>query len=241
MTILNKTELLIVDTLEHEFLSLGDDSMLLLLRLAQFVTCGLILATNVPMIIFIMKQRSKTFLDWMIVFDCFLCLSNLYPITLGLNYERNGETIHHYYDNHGFGFCFWEFFIFFCILCNRLLTLGIVIYRFALVLGSSFWFPSHRKKVLEKIIILTILFIPLTLTGWNVYYRDHYKQFLVCSGRSHEFYYSITEFYQNKKGWTPPSNPQWSLPETNPFYICSMISLLSSMVVTPVGYTVIYW
>ena len=229
-----------MNTLEHEFLSSGDDSMLLLLRLAQFVACGLILATNVPMIVFIMKQGSKTFLDWMIVFDCFLCLSNLYPVTkFGLNYERNGETIHYYYDNHGF--CFWVFFIFFCNLCNRLLTLGIVIYRFALVLGSSFWFPSHRKKVLEKIIIFTIFFIPLTLTGWNVYYREHYKHFLVCSGRSHEFYYSITEFYQNKKGWTPPSNPQWSLPETNPFYICSMISLLSSMVVTPVGYTVIYW
>ena len=176
MTILNKTELLTVDTLEHEFHSTGDDSMLLLLRLAQFVTCGLILATNVPMIIFIMKQRSKTFLDWMVVFDCFLCLSNLYPITLGLNYERIGETIHHYYDNHGF--CFRVFFAFFFNLCNRLLTLGIVIYRLALVIGSSFWFPSHRKKNFEKIISLTIFFIPLILTGWNVFYRDHYKHFL---------------------------------------------------------------
>ena len=158
LTILNKTELLIVDTLEHEFHSTGDDSILMLLRLAQFITCGLILVTNVPMIIFIMNKSSKTFLDWMIVFDCLLCLSNLYPITLGLHYERkrNGATIHHYYDNHGF--CFRVFLSFFFNLCNRQLTLGIVIYRFALVFGSSFWFPSHRKRILEKIIILTIFF-----------------------------------------------------------------------------------
>ena len=178
LTVLNKSELLIVDTLEHEFHSSGDDSMLLLLRLAQFVTCGLILGTNVPMIIFIMKQKYKTFLDWMIVFDCFLCLSNLYPITLGLHYDRKGNrfTINHYNDNHSF--CFWVFFTFFFNLCNRLLTPGIVIYRFAFALGSSFFFSPYRKKVLKKIIILTIFFIPLTLTGWNVYYREHYKHFL---------------------------------------------------------------
>ena len=71
LTILNKTELLMVDTLEHEFSSSGNDSILLL-RLAQFITCGLILVTNVPMIMFIMKQGSKTFLDWFIVIDCLL-------------------------------------------------------------------------------------------------------------------------------------------------------------------------
>ena len=65
LTLFNKTELLMVDTLEHEFRSFGDDSTLMLLRLAQLISCGLILMTNVPMIMFIMKQESKTFLDWL--------------------------------------------------------------------------------------------------------------------------------------------------------------------------------
>ncbi len=169
LTILNKTEILMVDTLEHEFLSSGDNSMLLLMRLAQLLTCGLILVTNVPMIIFTMNQKSKTFLDWLIVFDCFLCLSNLHVVILLLHYSDNDV-----------GFCICHvFFSFFTNLCNRLLTLGIVIYRFTLVLiGSSFVFSSNQKRVLENIILLSILLTSLNLTGWAVYYRAEYRHFL---------------------------------------------------------------
>ena len=168
-----------VDTLEHEFLSLGDDSMLLLLRLAQFITCGLILATNVPMIMFIMKQGSKTFLDWLIVIDCLLCLSNLHVIALGPKNNKINEwngIMEHYYGNSGF--CFRVFITLFCNLANKLLTLGIVIYRFTLVLGSSFLFSKKQIKVLEYIILLAILLTSLNLTGWAVYYREDYRHFL---------------------------------------------------------------
>ena len=177
-TILNKTKVLMVDTLEHEFLSSGDDSMLLMLRLAQFVTCGLILGTNVPMIMFTMKQGSKTFLDWLIVFDCFLCLSNLHVVALGLkNNRRNGTLLIHYYDS-DVRFCFRVFFSFFCNLCNKLLTLGIVIYRFTLVLGSSFLFSKYQIKMLENLILFLILFTSSNLTGWAMYYREDYRHFL---------------------------------------------------------------
>ena len=178
MTILNKTELLMVDTLEHEFLSSGDDSMLLMLRLAQFITCGLILVTNVPLIMFIMKQGSKTFLDWLIVIDCLLCLSNLHVIALGPRNDKikwNG-IMEHYYGNSGF--CFRVFFAFFCNLTNKLLTLGIVIYRLTLVLGSSFLFSAKHIKVFEYTILLTILLTSLNLTGWAVYYREDFRPFL---------------------------------------------------------------
>ena len=168
LTILNKTEVLIVDTLEHEFRTSDDDSMLLMLRLAQFITCGLILGTNVPMIIFIMKQRSKTFLDWLVIFDCFLCLGNLQVVILLLHFSDNDVVL-----------CICHVFsMFFTNLCNRLLTLGIVIYRVTLVLGNSFLFSSNQKKVLENCILHTILFTSLYLTGWAVYYREDYKHFL---------------------------------------------------------------
>ena len=181
LTILNKTELLMVDvdTLEYEFLILGDDPSLLLLRLAQFITCGLILGTNVPLIMFIMKQGSKTFLDWLIVIDCLLCLSNLHVIALGpknsITNEWNG-IMEHYYGNSVF--CFRVFLILFCNLTNRLLTLGIVIYRFATVLGSAFLFSSKQIKVLEYFILITILLTSLNLTGWAVYYREDFRPFL---------------------------------------------------------------
>ena len=176
--------------------------MLLLMRLAQLLTCGLILVTNVPMIIFTMNQKSKTFLDWLIVFDCFLCLSNLHVVILLLHFSDNDV-----------GICIcWVFFSFFSNLCNRLLTLGIVIYRFTLVLGNSFVFSSNQKKVLENIILLAILLTSLNLTGWAIYYRENNKQFLggqmnnckmisvlqtffsVCSGRSQVFFYNFLTF-----------------------------------------------
>ena len=233
-----------MDTLEHEFLSSGDDSMLLLMRLAQFLTCGLILVTNVPMIIFTTNQGSKTFLDWLIVFDCFLCLSNLHVIMLL-----------HYFSDNDVGFCICHvFFSFFSNLCNRLLTLGIVIYRFTLVLGSSFMFSPNQKRILENIIILAILLTSLNLTGWAIYYREDYKYFLgevqseddlssvniysslVCSGRSHEFFFNFSDFYKIKE----LQSPIWSLSIRNPFYLVTIISFFSSMVVTPVCYAAIH-
>ena len=160
---LNKTEILIVDTMEHQFLSVGDDPMM---TVANLLTCGLIVGTNLPLIIFILNQGSKTFLDWLIVFDCFLCMSNSLLLFIRL-------------------FDFWGsicgshiFFSFFTNLSNRLLTLGIALYRFTLVLGSSLVLTRSQKQILEKIILLAIFLISFHLTGCAVYFRENYIYFL---------------------------------------------------------------
>ena len=173
LTIINQTEILIVDTLDHEFQAFNDDSMLLLMRLAQFSTCGLILGANVQIIIYIMSQRSKTFLDWLIVFDCLLCLSNMHDVILIVTNLLN------YPDSASVDFCIFHIFLsYFKGLCNRLLSLGIAIYRFTLVLGSSFVFSAKQRKVLENIILLAILLISLIMTGWAIYYREDMIYFL---------------------------------------------------------------
>ena len=163
MSLLNQTEVLMVDTVEHAFISSTGDSTALLIRLARLVTCILILGTNVPMITFIKNQPSKTFLDWMILFDCCLCLGELIAILI-----RSFDS-----------FCVYNvFFSFFKHLCNRLLTIGIAIYRFTLVLGSSYFWSTRQKRVFEKIIWNAILLISLYTTAWAVYYRDNYRHFL---------------------------------------------------------------
>ena len=168
LTILNQTEILIFDTLEHEFRTWrGDGSLIILMRLAQIITCVLILGANVPIIIFIKKQGSKTFLDWLIIFDCSLCLCDLRIVILILNYSDIVD------------FCIYHVFLtFYTSLCNRLLSLGIAIYRLIMVLGSSYMFSSGQKKVLEKTILFAILFISLNMTGWVIYYREDYIHFL---------------------------------------------------------------
>ena len=50
------------------------------LQWVQWFSILLTLLTNGYMIHFIMKQQSKTFLDWMIVFDSGLCINQCYSI-----------------------------------------------------------------------------------------------------------------------------------------------------------------
>ena len=160
---LNKSEILIVDTVEHHFRSVPHDQMI---RAANLLTSGLIVGTNIPLIIFILKQGSKTFLDRLVVFDCFLCMSNALLLFIRL------------FDFWGSICGFHIFFSFFIQLSNKLLTLGIALYRFILVLGSSLVWTQYQRKLFEKLILLTILLISVQLTGWAVYYRGDYRYFL---------------------------------------------------------------
>ena len=161
-------ENLIVDIVEYEFRSSADSSVLLItFRVAQILTCLLVLGTNVPMIIFIMNQGSRTFLDKLIVFDCFLCLANLHVIIL-IGFSDDDIS-----------FCIFHIFLsFFFNLCNRLLTLAIAIYRTILVFGSPNVVTTHSKKVMEIIIPNAIFLISANLTGWAMYYRNDYRSFV---------------------------------------------------------------
>ena len=145
----------------------GDDtSKLKLMRLMQGLTCGLIIGTNGSMIKFIMSQGTKTFLDWLIVYDCCLCLSNIPVLVLLSDFVVQDFCAYH------------VFFAFFVNLSNKLLTIGIVIYRFTLVIGSSIVVTTHQKKNLENSIMLFILLTSFYLTGWAFYYREDYRHFL---------------------------------------------------------------
>ena len=167
ITIFNQTELLLVDKSELELQIFLDDPMLPFIRLAQFITCVLILGSNLQIIIFIMNQASKTFLDRLVIFDCFLCLSNVPVVMLLSNYSDFIDS------------CIFHVFLsYFTNLCNRLLSLGIVIYRLILVLGSSLMFSSYQKKMIENSILLVILIASLKMTGWAIYYRENNRYFL---------------------------------------------------------------
>ena len=58
-SLLGRTEVLVVNTVEYEFLRSRDDSVMFLMKMSQWMTCVLILATNVPLIIFIMKVNKS--------------------------------------------------------------------------------------------------------------------------------------------------------------------------------------
>ena len=124
---------------------------------------------------------------------------------------------------------------YFINISNRLLTCGIVIYRYVLVLQSS-WVqsPSHRRAF-ENLILILILVTSVTLTVWSVVLRNYNLGYHVCYGTMEEFYYNFENFYDETRG-----SPTWNLPLSHPFHALTIICFFASMIVAPVGYLLIF-
>ena len=112
---------------------------------------------------------SKTFLDRLVVMDCGLCLINI--IVLILSEDKSGVD--------DLGYCeFFEFLFFKVNLINKLLTVGIVIYRFTLVICSALVQTPQQRKSLEYCILTFIFMTSFNLTSWAFYYREEYRHFM---------------------------------------------------------------
>ena len=170
-----------MDTVEHKFPQIGDDSMmpLLIIRGANVISSAMILCTNLPLILFILKQSSKSFLDKLIVFDCVICIFNTFPlIKFFLSTFEYHKIIVGSSDIWVIICTCHVFFSFFANLCNRLITLGVAFYRYFLIIGSSFLWTTYQRKLFEKSVMFMILFASVNLTGWAIYYRENWKNFL---------------------------------------------------------------
>ena len=62
--------------------------------------------------------------------------------------------------------------------CTRLLTVCIVIYRYVLVLHSSLVETSAQKRMFQCLILATIFLLPVLVSSFGVYYRNHYYNYL---------------------------------------------------------------
>ena len=160
----NLIENLIIDQIEH--VVHYDDTNLVntqIFRACQLVSVMLILTTNGYLLQFIIKQPTKTFLDWMMILDISLCISNIVTIVM------IGQRI----------FChFISKFSFFINICNRLLTAGIVIYRYVFVMKNNLVRTTFQRKALEIFIIGSILIPSSILTLFAAYYKDFSLQYL---------------------------------------------------------------
>ena len=163
-SVTNLMKNLIIDQIEH--VVHHDDKNLLntqIFRVCQLICMLLILTTNGYLLKFIMKQPTKTFLDWLMIFDTILCISNIITIIW------IGQRI----------FCYFIVnFAFFININNRLLTAGIVVYRYIFVMKSHLVQTTFQRRFLETSIIASILVPSSLLTGLAVYYKDYYLQYL---------------------------------------------------------------
>ena len=124
----------------------------------------LAVATNLPLVRFLAKQSAKTFLDWLIISDCSLCIVNSLATILYVMLTQMVED-----DN----LCFSIFLGFYLAICNRLLTLSIVICRYVFVLHSPMVETSGRRRAFQCCILSFTFVTPLLMTAASVYYRDN--------------------------------------------------------------------
>ena len=157
-----------IDT-EHIFSQGNTDPTLLLVSI---VVCFLILATNISLITFILSQSSKTFLDMMMVFDSVLCICNVITIAyiVADEYLNIGKDLNLCY--------FLPYFTYFTNLSNRLLTIGIVLYRYIFVIKSHLVRTQQQRKILGTQIFGTILVISFLMTVWSIFHREQSLRFL---------------------------------------------------------------
>ena len=131
----------------------------------------MILTTNGYLIYFIISKELTTFLDWLVIFDSSLCITN--GFTYFTRYILGVSVIKK------FGTCYFlVFFAFFINISNRLLTIAIVAYRYVFVLKNWLVATPAQRRVFSSLILLFILLPSLLLTGVAVHYRDYWLRFL---------------------------------------------------------------
>ena len=115
----NKAEYLGFDDIEHLFVDCSaDDDLHSHIYQSSYV---LIITIIGYLLHFIINQPNKTFLDWMMACDTLLCITNIFGI---------GKIFTSLIEVQNVELCYFiPYFVFFNNICNRLLTVGIVIYR----------------------------------------------------------------------------------------------------------------
>ena len=176
-----------------------------------------ILLSNVPILWMIWKEQNLTWINQVIGVDCLLCLCMI-PIIL--------DTAGVY----PLPCSFITSYAFFASLLNRLLPVGIVIYRYIYVCKSS-WVPDADKRSnLEVALSTSILAITLGLTFGSWVYQDKYIHFLNCMRKQNILFQSEQEM----------TGLAFNLPIYHPFHALTTIAFFIFSVLVPVGYFLIY-
>ena len=137
-------------------------------KVFPLVAIVLILLVNIPVLIKVFQKTNLTFIDKLITADCILCLSNciiLFSIVLGKTKNSSICLV-----SPPFGY--------FVNISKRLLSIGIVIYRYVFVLRNSWVQTQDQRRVFCLGLAMIILFIAAFSTFFCIFYKDQYLFYL---------------------------------------------------------------
>ena len=161
----NKTETIIFDEIERYLEKNEWDS--LSLQLAAFFVSLLVIFLNGSMVKFILNQKRKTFLDWIIVIDLCLCLGYIIVLAMLVSNTCLNEVV-----------CVIKIGLsFFISIFNRILTVLVVVHRTIYVLKPHIVNTLTKRKFFENTLLGSSIFLSLGSTIGMVIFREKYISF----------------------------------------------------------------
>ena len=153
-----------IDEIEHSF----QKEISTQVQILSWISLILINASN-GYFIYVIKNKMNSLLDWLILMDCILCIFNCISIIkLGINSNS------FFVENIPMCF-FFNLTAYFINVSNKLVTISISIYRYVFVVKYINMQNQTQRQTFTQTLISAMIMIPLTMTGYCIYYMDHYK------------------------------------------------------------------
>ena len=137
-------------------------------KICAVLAIVLILIINIPLLKNIFQETNLTFINKLIAADCILCISNciiLFNIVLG---KARHPII--CFISPPFGY--------FVNIIKRLLSIGIVLYRYVFVLRHSWVRTQDERRLFSICLGGTIFAVSVLSTCMCIFYRDQYLFYL---------------------------------------------------------------
>ena len=144
-----------------------EESKSVLSKSFAFVSIIFILAINIPLLKIILKQ-STTVINMLIAADCIICVGNSIVLFTFLIRPFNNPVL-----------CLVSVpYAYLINLLNRLLSIGILVYRYVFVFRSSWVETKQQRKIFSIILCGAICSTAFIATSLCVFYRDQYVLYL---------------------------------------------------------------
>ena len=157
-------EILEMESIEHFFPQVSPDSYIKILSWIFILISNGILIYNISK-----KEGKLTDLDKMMCFDTILCLNNSITIMMMGNMGTQNQA----------SVCYFRYlWALFNGCCDGWLQIGVVVYRYVLVVKNSWIDGASSKKKLINTIYFSMVMLSGLITFATLYFRDNWNSFL---------------------------------------------------------------
>ena len=119
--------------------------------------CIAIIGTNVPVIYMLLNKCQATVVNFLIAIDCFLSLLHIFKILYSAFQVHIGPVLCGIYTPVAFFLSF----------LNRLIPVGIVLFRYVFVCRSHLVVSAGQRKQFGRFLVTSIVSVPLVLSFFS--------------------------------------------------------------------------